>query len=87
MYRLRIVAAGDQATCNDAAAKIRHLRIPSPVRVGLLHGDPHPGNFFPHRRRPVLDFGAVGHHPDGLPPVVGLYSRLPATRSTTEPRS
>ena len=32
----------------------------------------------PHRRRPVrvLDFGAVGHYPDGLPPVVGPILRL-----------
>ena len=74
----RIVAAGDQATRNDAAAKLATFEFSSPVRVGLLHGDPHPGNFFltDDGRFGVLDFGAVGHYPDGLPPVVGPILRL-----------
>ncbi len=36
---------------------------------GLLHADPHPGNFrlLPDGRLGVLDFGAVNRLPDGLP--------------------
>jgi predicted unusual protein kinase regulating ubiquinone biosynthesis (AarF/ABC1/UbiB family) len=42
-------------------------------RAGLLHADPHPGNFrlLPDGRLGVLDFGAVDRLPDGLPPLFG----------------
>jgi len=41
--------------------------------VGLLHADPHPGNFrlLPDGRLGVLDFGAVDRLPDGLPRIFG----------------
>ena len=42
---------------------------PGPQRAGLLHADPHPGNFrlTADGRLGVLDFGAVNRLPDGLP--------------------
>jgi predicted unusual protein kinase regulating ubiquinone biosynthesis (AarF/ABC1/UbiB family) len=45
----------------------------SPARTGLLHADPHPGNFrlLDDGRLGVLDFGAVDRLPDGLPPLFG----------------
>lgn len=53
----------------------RYVRflLTSPDRVGLLHADPHPGNFrvLPDGRLGVVDFGAVAHLPDGLPPALG----------------
>ena len=54
------------------------FEVSSPFRVGLLHGDPHPGNFFitDDGRFGVLDFGAVGHYPNGLPPETGPILRL-----------
>ena len=43
------------------------------MRAGLLHADPHPGNYriTEDGRLGVLDFGAVAHLPDGLPPAMG----------------
>ena len=46
-----------------------------PARTGMLHADPHPGNFrvVPGRRRPdrlgVLDYGAVARLPEGSCPA------------------
>ena len=38
-----------------------------PARTGLLHADPHPGNFriMPDGRLGVVDYGAVARLPDG----------------------
>ncbi|MCT1355235.1 AarF/ABC1/UbiB kinase family protein [Gordonia sp. p3-SID1431] len=74
----KIIATGDQQTRDDAAAKMAEFEVSSPYRVGLLHGDPHPGNFFraTDGRFGVLDFGAVGHYPEGLPPETGPILRL-----------
>ncbi|OUC76777.1 ABC1 kinase family protein [Gordonia lacunae] len=74
----KIITTGDQKTRDDAAAKMAEFEVSSPYRVGLLHGDPHPGNFFlaTDGRFGVLDFGAVGHYPDGLPPETGPILRL-----------
>lgn len=44
----------------------------SPTRVGLLHTDPHPGNFrLTGQRLGVLDFGSVLVTPGGLPQTFG----------------
>ncbi|GAB88590.1 ABC1 kinase family protein [Gordonia rhizosphera] len=74
----KIITSGDQATRDSAAARMATFEVSSPFRVGLLHGDPHPGNFFitPDGRFGVLDFGAVGHYPNGLPPETGPILRL-----------
>ena len=50
----------------------------SPARAGLLHADPHPGNFrlLADGRLGVLDFGAVDRLPDGLPPFIGRLLRI-----------
>jgi predicted unusual protein kinase regulating ubiquinone biosynthesis (AarF/ABC1/UbiB family) len=74
----KIIVSGDQETRNDAAAKMATFEVSSPFRVGLLHGDPHPGNFFitADGRFGALDFGAVGHYPNGLPSETGQILRL-----------
>lgn len=48
-----------------------------PERAGLLHADPHPGNFrlLPDGRLGVVDFGAVARVPEGLPPAIGPLLR------------
>ena len=48
-----------------------------PARAGLLHADPHPGNFrmLANGRLGVLDFGAVDRLPNGLPPFIGKLLR------------
>ncbi|HTF07707.1 MAG TPA: AarF/UbiB family protein, partial [Asanoa sp.] len=54
------------------------LHFSAPARAGMLHADPHPGNFrmMPDGRLGVVDFGAVARLPDGLPEPVGRLSRL-----------
>lgn len=49
-----------------------------PARAGLLHADPHPGNYrlLPDGRLGVLDFGAVNRLPLGLPEPIGRLARL-----------
>ena len=50
---------------DSAAALLAEFHYSSPARVGLLHADPHPGNFQLLARRPavVIDFGAVARLP------------------------
>ena len=49
-----------------------------PARAGLLHADPHPGNYLilNDGRLGVVDFGLVARLPDGLPPAMGRLIRL-----------
>ncbi len=51
--------------------------LEGPQRAGLLHADPHPGNFriLPEGRMGVVDFGAVAHLSDGLPTAIGPLLR------------
>lgn len=52
--------------------------LSGPARAGMLHADPHPGNFraMPDGRLGVLDFGAVARLPSGLPPAMGELLRI-----------
>ncbi|MEX0580837.1 MAG: AarF/UbiB family protein [Mycobacterium sp.] len=58
--------------------RLFELTFDAPIRVGMMHGDAHPGNFMmlPDGRMAVIDFGAVAPLPDGLPPEVGRMIRL-----------
>jgi len=49
-----------------------------PARAGLLHADPHPGNYrlLPDGRLGVLDFGAVNRLPNGFPEAIGRLLNL-----------
>ncbi|WKV16365.1 AarF/UbiB family protein [Janibacter limosus] len=51
--------------------------LDGPRRAGLLHADPHPGNFrlTPDGRLGVIDYGAVARLPGGIPPVIGALVR------------
>ena len=62
---------------NHLGAAYQHFFLTSPGRVGLLHTDPHPGNFrlLEDGRMGVLDFGSVLVMPGGLPPTFGGLSR------------
>ncbi|SIS05184.1 ABC1 kinase family protein [Williamsia sterculiae] len=78
----QIIADGDRDQRNRAAALLATFEVSSPSRVGLLHGDPHPGNFqvLDDGRLAVFDFGAVGRYPGGLPPAIGPILRLARDR-------
>ena len=74
----RIIAGGTTAQRNRAGTLIIRFLFSGPARVGLLHADPHPGNFrlLADGRLGVLDFGAVDRLPDGFPPIFGRVLRL-----------
>jgi predicted unusual protein kinase regulating ubiquinone biosynthesis (AarF/ABC1/UbiB family)/HSP20 family molecular chaperone IbpA len=73
-----IIADGTTAQRNTAGIMIIRFLFSGPARVGLLHADPHPGNFrlLADGRLGVLDFGAVDRLPDGFPPIFGRVLRL-----------
>jgi predicted unusual protein kinase regulating ubiquinone biosynthesis (AarF/ABC1/UbiB family) len=68
-----IISAGTQEQRNHAGMRLARFLFSGPARAGMLHADPHPGNFrlLPDGRLGVLDFGAVDRLPDGLPPILG----------------
>ena len=72
----------DQAERDRIADIMVHLMFSSPARLGLLHADPHPGNFLmlADGRIGVIDYGAVAVLPDGRPPVLGRILRYAADR-------
>ena len=69
----QVIASGSQEQRNAIGMKLVRFLFSGPARAGLLHADPHPGNFrlLPDGRLGVLDFGAVDRLPDGLPPIFG----------------
>ena len=74
----RVIASGSPAQRDLAGLRLATLHFSAPTRAGLLHADPHPGNFrlLPDGRLGVLDFGAVARLPGGHPEPVGRLSRL-----------
>ena len=73
-----VIAAGTQEERDLAGTLLERFLLCGPARAGLLHADPHPGNFrmTPDGRLCVLEFGAVAHLPDGLPLAMGTLLRL-----------
>ncbi|MFB9532773.1 ABC1 kinase family protein [Nonomuraea roseola] len=76
----KVIEDGPQAERDRAALLLVRFSFSSPTRCGLLHGDPHPGNFkiTEDGRLGVLDFGAVKRLPDGHPPAIGPLLRCGA---------
>ncbi len=74
----KIIAGGDQAQRDRAGYLLAVLHFSAPARAGLLHADPHPGNFrlLDDGRLGVIDFGAVARLPAGLPAPIGRLTRL-----------
>lgn len=70
----RVIASGTQEERDHAGLLFSRFHFSSPGRAGLLHADPHPGNYriTPDGRLGVLDFGAAARLPDGLPASVGI---------------
>lgn len=69
----RIIRSGTEAERDSAAQLYLEFLLAGPARAGLLHADPHPGNFrmTPDGRLGVIDFGAVNRLPRGMPPEIG----------------
>jgi predicted unusual protein kinase regulating ubiquinone biosynthesis (AarF/ABC1/UbiB family) len=70
---VQIAAHGTSEQRDRAAALYMRFLLSGPERAGLLHTDPHPGNFRLTRdgRLGVLDFGSTLAMPDGMPPTFG----------------
>jgi len=73
-----IIANGSKEARDSAAALYLEFLLVGPGRAGLLHADPHPGNFrmLADGRLGILDFGAVNRLPDGLPVEMGQLLTL-----------
>lgn len=72
-----VARTGDQSTRDAIAVRYQRFMLGAPSHVGLLHTDPHPGNFrlLADGRLGVLDFGSSLDLPDGLPPSFGRLIR------------
>jgi predicted unusual protein kinase regulating ubiquinone biosynthesis (AarF/ABC1/UbiB family) len=73
----RIIAGGTTPERDNAGSLLALLHYSAPARAGLLHADPHPGNFriLPDGRLGVVDFGAVARLPGGTPEPLGRLTR------------
>ncbi|MCX2932081.1 AarF/UbiB family protein [Mycobacterium sp. CVI_P3] len=69
----QIIRDGTPAERDLCGTRLIELTFDAPARLGMMHGDAHPGNFMmlPDGRMGVIDFGAVGPLPDGLPVEIG----------------
>jgi predicted unusual protein kinase regulating ubiquinone biosynthesis (AarF/ABC1/UbiB family) len=69
----RLIAEGSQEDRDRYGLLYVGFLFSGPSRAGLLHTDPHPGNYriLPDGRLGVVDFGAVSRLPAGLPRGIG----------------
>ncbi len=69
----RVATAGTQPERDRAGELYQRFLLSGPQRCGLLHTDPHPGNFrlLDDGRLGVLDFGSCLALPGGLPRTFG----------------
>ena len=65
----QVIKSGTKAERDAAGIRIARFHFTCPERAGLLHADPHPGNFrlLADGRIGVLDFGACNRLPNGFP--------------------
>ena len=72
-----IIRKGTPDERDLCGTRLFELTFDAPARVGMMHGDAHPGNFMlaPDGRMIVIDFGAVAPLPDGLPVEMGMMIR------------
>jgi predicted unusual protein kinase regulating ubiquinone biosynthesis (AarF/ABC1/UbiB family) len=73
-----VIREGTPEQRDRASALLAQFLFSGPVLAGLLHADPHPGNFrlLDDGRLGVVDFGAVNRLPDGAPEPIGRLARL-----------
>jgi len=74
----KLIGTGSREDRDLGARRYLEFLLAGPARAGLLHADPHPGNYrlTPDGRFGVLDFGAVKRLPDGMPPEIGRLLTL-----------
>ena len=76
-----ILRSGTRPERDRAGLLYVRFLFSGPARAGLLHADPHPGNYrmLPDGRLGVLDFGAVSRLPAGFPTAIGKLLGLALT--------
>ena len=69
----QIIENGTKSERDRAGSLYQTFLLSGPTRVGMMHADPHPGNFrmTADNKLGVLDFGAVARLPNGFPPAMG----------------
>ncbi|MFC4587511.1 ABC1 kinase family protein [Sphaerisporangium corydalis] len=74
----KVISAGTKEQRDHTGLLFVRFLFSAPARAGMLHADPHPGNFrvLPDGRLGVLDFGAVNRMPEGYPEVFGTLTRI-----------
>jgi len=74
----KILRSGSRQQRDRAGLLYVRFLFSGPARAGLLHADPHPGNYrmLADGRLGVLDFGAVSRLPDGFPAAIGRLLSL-----------
>ena len=88
-----VIANGTQEERDHYGELFVRFLFSGPARTGMLHADPHPGNYriLPGPdgepgRLGVLDFGAVARLPErGLPEAMGRLLRIAAEQDEDEP--
>jgi predicted unusual protein kinase regulating ubiquinone biosynthesis (AarF/ABC1/UbiB family) len=73
-----IIADGTQEQRDHAGLLYCRFLFSGPARCGLLHADPHPGNYrlLDDGRLGVIDFGAVDRLPGGFHRRIGALMRI-----------
>ncbi|MFE2168879.1 ABC1 kinase family protein [Streptomyces sp. NPDC059447] len=77
-----VIADGTEEERDRAGQLLARFLFSGPARTGLLHADPHPGNFRlisgadGRMRLGVLDFGTVDRLPGGWPEPIGRSLRM-----------
>jgi predicted unusual protein kinase regulating ubiquinone biosynthesis (AarF/ABC1/UbiB family) len=73
-----IIRSGTPEQRDLIGTRLTELTFDAPRRLGMMHGDAHPGNFMllPDGRMGVIDFGAVAPLPGGFPIELGMIMRL-----------
>jgi predicted unusual protein kinase regulating ubiquinone biosynthesis (AarF/ABC1/UbiB family) len=81
-----IIRSGTVAQRDLLGTRLAAFIFDSPRRLGMIHGDAHPGNFMllPDGRMAVLDFGAVAPLPGGFPVELGRTIRLARDKNYDE---
>jgi predicted unusual protein kinase regulating ubiquinone biosynthesis (AarF/ABC1/UbiB family) len=78
VHMAEIIRDGTPEQRDLFGTRLLELTFDAPRRLGMMHGDAHPGNFMllPDGRMGVIDFGAVAPLPGGFPIELGMIMRL-----------
>jgi predicted unusual protein kinase regulating ubiquinone biosynthesis (AarF/ABC1/UbiB family) len=83
VHMAEIIRNGTPEQRDLIGTRLIELTFDAPRRLGMMHGDAHPGNFMllPDGRMGVIDFGAVAPLPGGFPIELGMIMRLAKERN------